>query len=105
LKPHKLKYTFIKEYSEVYAIHRLCKVMKVHRSGYYQWLKKPVSNRELENQELLIKIKEAYQDSNGIYGHRNILKDLKEIGIHVNKKRVARLMSEASLYGVGTYKT
>ena len=78
--------------------------MQVHRSGYYQWLNQPISNRELENQELLVKIKEAYKESNGIYGYRNIHKDLKELGIHVNKKRVARLMSEAKLFGVGTYK-
>ena len=78
--------------------------MQVHRSGYYQWLEKPISDRELENQELLIEIKEAFKASNGVYGHRNIHKDLKELGIHVNKKRVARLMSKAKLYGVGTYK-
>jgi putative transposase len=78
--------------------------MQVHRSGYYQWLNQPISNRELENQELLIHIKESFKASNGIYGHRNIHKDLKELGMHVNKKRVARLMSEAKLYGVGTYK-
>jgi len=78
--------------------------MQVHRSGYYQWLNQPISNRELENQELLIQIKDAFKASNGVYGHRNIHKDLKELGIHVNKKRVARLMSEAKLYGVGTYK-
>jgi len=78
--------------------------MQVHRSGYYQWLKQPISDRELENRELLVHIKEAYKESNGIYGHRNIHKDLKDLGIHVNKKRVARLMSEAKLYGVGTYR-
>jgi len=78
--------------------------MQVHRSGYYQWLNQPISNRELENQELLVHIKEAYKESNGIYGYRNIHKDLKELGMHVNKKRVARLMSAAKLYGAGTYK-
>lgn len=78
--------------------------MEVHRSGYYQWLNKPISDRELENQDLLKEIKNAYKSSNGIYGYRNIHKDLKELGIHVNKKRVARLMSKAKLYGVGTYK-
>ena len=82
----------------------MCKVMKVHRSGYYQWLNQPISNRESENKELLIHIKEAYKESNGVYGSRNIHKDLKELGIHVNKKRVAKLMSVAKLYGTGTYK-
>ncbi len=78
--------------------------MRMYRSGYYQWLKQPVSNRELENRELLVKIKGACKESNGICGHRSIHRGLKEPGIHVNKKRVARLMSEAKLYGVGTYK-
>ena len=78
--------------------------MQVHHSGYYQWLNQPVTPREQENKELLIQIKEAYKESNSIYGYRNIHKDLKEIGIHVNKKRVARLMSVSNLYGVGSYK-
>ncbi len=82
----------------------MCKVLKVHPSGYYKWLHQPISDRDLENQGLLVRIKEAYKESNGVYGHRNIHKDLKELGIHVNKKRVARLMSEAKLYGVGTYR-
>ena len=78
--------------------------MKVHRSGYYQWLEQPISNREQENRKLLVTIKELYKESGGVYGHRNIQKDLKDLGIHINRKRVARLMSTAKLYGAGTYK-
>ena len=52
----------------------------------------------------MLQIRHAYKEANGIYGYRNIHKDLKELGIHINKKRVARLMSNAKLYGVGTYK-
>ncbi len=54
----------------------MCKVMKVHRSGYYQWLNQPISNRESENKKLLTHIKEAYKESNGVYGSRNIHKVL-----------------------------
>jgi len=78
--------------------------MQVHRSGYYQWLKQPISNLELANQQLLVRINEAFKESNSIYGYRNIHKDLIASGIFVNKKRVARLMSQAKLYWVGTYK-
>ena len=78
--------------------------MQVHHSGYYAWLKSPTSNREKENKKLLVQIKELFQESNGIYGYRNIHKDLRESGIMVNKKRVARVMSKAKLYGVGSYK-
>jgi putative transposase len=73
-------------------------------SGYYQWLNTPALPREQANEKLLVQIKKAYRECNGIYGYRNIHKDLIASGIKVNKKRVARLMSAAKLYGVGTYK-
>ena len=82
----------------------MCTVLKVHPSGYYKWLKQPISNLEIKNQQILQEIKKAYKESNGIYGYRNIHKDLKASNIHVNKKRVARLMKEAKLCGVGNYK-
>lgn len=82
----------------------MCTVLKVHHSGYYKWLKQPISNLEKENIKLLKEITKAYKDSNGIYGYRNIHKDLKASNIHVNKKRVARLMKEAKICGIGNYK-
>jgi putative transposase len=59
--------------------------MEVHRSGYYQWLNKPISDRDLDNKKILVHIKEAYTASNGVSGSRNIHKDLQELGIHINK--------------------
>jgi len=78
--------------------------MQVHHSGYYQWLTQPISKTEQKNKELTIHIKELFKECNGIYGYRNIHKDLIASGIAVNKKRVARLMRMANLYGVGSYK-
>ena len=78
--------------------------MQVHPSGYYAWVKNPLSKREEANKILSQQIKEAYLHSNNTYGYRNIHKDLIESGISVNKKRVARLMKLAGLYGVGTLK-
>ncbi|MFA6196229.1 MAG: IS3 family transposase [Sulfurimonas sp.] len=68
-------------------------------SRYYAWLKTPVSNREKVNKKLIVHIKNTFRESNGIYGYRNIYKDLLVSCINVNKKRVARLMSMARLYG------
>jgi len=82
----------------------MCKVLKVHPSGYYAWLKEPESSRAKENKVILEKINEAYEQSNRTYGYRNIHKDLIESGIQVNKKRVARLMREHKLYGIGMVK-
>jgi putative transposase len=74
--------------------------MKVHPSGYYAWLKSPISKRDIVNIEIVENIKESFMQSGGIYGYRTISKDLKAIGININKKRVARLMQSINISGL-----
>ena len=78
--------------------------MQLHPSGYYAWLKEPISNRDKANGILLEQIKEAYKQSHHDYGFRNITKDLRESGIIASKKRIARLMALHKLYGAGMVK-
>lgn len=40
----------------------MCSVLKVHPSGYYKWLKQPVSKLQLENEKILVEIKKELQD-------------------------------------------
>lgn len=70
----------------------MCRVLKVHRSGYYAWKAAPYSQRTLEDMKLLVEIKQFYDDSYGIYGSPRIHRDLREAGIRCGVKRVARLM-------------
>jgi NAD(P)-dependent dehydrogenase (short-subunit alcohol dehydrogenase family) len=48
-----VKYRFMNEHRHQYAITTLCRVLQVARAGFYQWLHKPVSDREKENGRLL----------------------------------------------------
>jgi putative transposase len=41
--------------------------MKVSRSGYYEWLNRPVSDRDKENMEIMGKIKEISIQNHNIY--------------------------------------
>ena len=45
-------------------------------------------------------IKGFHQRSNGTYGAPRIFEDLRGIGVRTSKKRVARLMRQAQIYGV-----
>lgn len=38
-----MRYTFVQEEIENHGVEVLCKVMEVSRSGYYAWLKRPLS--------------------------------------------------------------
>lgn len=75
----------------------MCQALNVHRNGFYAWLKQPLSNRELENQRLLERIKASYVESGGVYGSPRITHELRRQGEPCSENRVARLMRQAKL--------
>jgi putative transposase len=78
--------------------------MRVQRSGFYAWLKQPVSNRGREDLRLLGLIRSFYAESAGLYGSPRIHKDLKEFGEHCGENRVARLMRQDGIRAQRGYK-
>jgi putative transposase len=82
----------------------MCRVLRVHRSGFYAWLKKPLSNRAVEDGRLLVKIKKFHQESGAAYGSPRIFKDLRDDGETCGRHRVARIMKEAKVKAIRNYK-
>jgi putative transposase len=77
----------------------MCRVFRVSSSGYYAWIKREPSARALEDGRLTAHIRMYHARSKGRYGAPNIHMDLREAGIRVGKKRVARLMKAEGLQG------
>ena len=48
-----MKYRFMNEHRHQHAITTMCKVLRIARAGFYQWLHKPVSDRDQDNHRLL----------------------------------------------------
>lgn len=80
----------------------MCRVLEVARSGFYRWQKQPQSKRAVEDAQLQEKIKYFFGESDSTYGSPRIHADLKSDGIHIGKKRVARLMR---LNGIVAYRS
>jgi putative transposase len=76
-------------------------VLKVSRSGFYEWLARLDSPRRQENELLLKQIRHIHDESRGTYGSPRIHAELTlGLGLPVNLKRVARLMREAGIQGL-----
>jgi putative transposase len=88
----------------VYPIRRMSRVLEVSPSGFYAWRKRPPSKREQEDKTLTQEIKKIHQKSKGTYGAPRIQAELAEQGLHVGRKRVARLMRADGLRGVSRRK-
>lgn len=93
-------YSIIKELAACYPISLLCAIAGVSRSGYYKWLQRQQSpsRKQLEDEKLKEKIVACYKEVKGIYGYPRVKVWFQQkYGIHVNHKRVYRLMRELGL--------
>ena len=87
-------------HQQQFRVVTMCRVLKVERSGYYAWLKCPQSARAKDDARLLAYIEESYLASGGVYGSRNVHRDLTEAGERIGRKRVERLMRQKGLRSV-----
>jgi len=77
----------------------MCRVYGVTRAGYYAWLHRGPSQRDLENASLSDQIKQVHQASRGTYGSPRVYRKLEQQGVCVSENRVARLMSRLGIKG------
>jgi putative transposase len=78
----------------------MCRLLRVSRSGFYAWSKRPMCERKRTDLALTGKIEAIHRRSKGVYGSPPIHAELaQEHGIRVGRKRVARLMRCAGLRG------
>jgi putative transposase len=99
----RVKYAFIKAHRSEFDTAVMCRLLDVSRSGFYEWLHKSLSDRALEDQQLLGLIRAAYTTSHGVYGAPRIFLDLREAGETCSKHRVARIMRANNLKALHGY--
>jgi len=93
-----MKYQFIAEHRQEYAIMLMCRVLDVSVSGYYAWSKRPPSQHSRKDAQLAEQVKTAFQANRRVYGSPRIHAELRDQGIKCAPKRVARLMREQGLF-------
>ena len=82
-----------------YPVSVRCRVLRVSRSGYYDWKTRLPSKRAKENTSLTEKIREIHARSRGTYGYPRVHAELKALGVRCSRGRVARLMRKDGLRG------
>lgn len=78
----------------------MCKVFKLSKSGYYDWIDRKPSRRQLDYEKLKEDIQMIYQYSKKRYGSPKITMELIEQGWKVSRPRVARIMRASSLRSI-----
>ncbi len=77
-----------------------CEVLGISRSGYYAWQIRPESERKMNNDALIVELKNIHKESKGTYGLPRLQGCLKTKGISCGKSRIRALMKKAEISGL-----
>jgi putative transposase len=92
-----VKYHFMKAHQQVFKVQRMCQVLQVSSSGFYDWLKRPLSRQQAANIVLGERIQAIHRTSRQTYGSPRIWAELQAQGVRCGVHRVARLMQHLGL--------
>tara|TARA_R110002110_G_scaffold85816_6_gene223967 strand:- start:6122 stop:6946 length:825 start_codon:yes stop_codon:yes gene_type:complete len=75
----------------------MCRCLRIHPSGFYAWLRNPLSKRAREDARQTELIRTAWKASGKVYGYRKLHDDLLDQGETICPNRVARLARQAGI--------
>ena len=82
----------------------MCRVLGVHFSGFYAWLKAGLKPQVRRRRHLTSLIKQSWLESGCVYGYRKVHHDLLDLGENCAKNTVAKLMQVEGLHAQVGYK-
>ena len=82
----------------------MCNILGIKRSSYYAWLKRPPSERQLNDEKLVEEIKRVHKESYSTYAAGRIKAQLDSDGIKCSKNKVSKLMKENNIFSKITRK-
>jgi len=95
-----VRYAWIEQHRDDYAVSRLCRLLSVSRTGYLQWRRRPPSVRAQANARLDAQVAAIHAASKRSYGRPRIVRGLRELGLCVGHERVRRSRQRQALQPV-----
>lgn len=92
-----MRFRFVKDHRRRWPVQVMCRVLKVTRSGFYAWLKREPSARQLRREKLLTRIRVAHAENRELYGSPRVHRALLIEGEIVSRNTVAKLMRAAKI--------
>jgi putative transposase len=93
---------FIAAQKTTYGVRRLCRVLGVSKTAFYEWSARGggPTVAELEDAYAIQAARTAWSEHRRVYGARRLTAELRDRGQPWNRKRVARLMRMAGIEGI-----
>lgn len=93
-----MRYAFIRHERSNFPIRPLCGAMRVSVSGFYDWLKRPPSDRAVEQLQVVTALRAAHKRGRGFYGPKKLQDELRDEGLDMGINRIRRLRRKYGIY-------
>ena len=94
-----MKYAFIVDHTQQFAVSLMCQAPAVSISGYYAWRRRAPSAHQQADAALSRRIHSAFVAGRRAYGSPRVQALLRRQGIHYGRKRVADITGIATRTG------
>lgn len=93
-----MRYAFIRQERGNFPFRPLCRAMRVSVSGFYDWLKRPPSDRAVEQLQVVTALRAAHKRGRGFYGPKKLQDELRDEGLDMGINRIRRLRRKYGIY-------
>jgi putative transposase len=90
-------FSFIAKHRGIWPIGWMCGALGVSRGGFYAWLMRPRSARDIGDEEVAGKVRASFLASDRTYGARRVWHDMLAAGVPCGLHRIERLMQQQAL--------
>lgn len=94
-----MRYACIARHRHEHPVRLMCDVLDVSPAGFYASQKRDPCLRAIADEVLMLRVRRIHDESHETYGAPRIQRELRDDGIGVGTKRVARLMRQDGLKG------
>lgn len=96
------RFQFVADHQARYGVKRLCQLVGVARSSFYYWKATAADRaaRDAADAALAVRIRAVQTAHDGTYGAPRITAELRDDGLLVNRKKVARVMRRHRIRGL-----
>jgi putative transposase len=99
-----VRYAFVAKHRQQFTVRAMCRCLRIRPSGFYAWLKNPLSKRAREDVRQTELLSKAWKESGRVYGYRKLHDDLLDQGETSCANRIARLARMAGIKAQIGYK-
>lgn len=92
-----MRYAYIESLRAEFPITKMCRWLKVSRSGYYKWREREPSFQAIYREQLRRAIVQTFADLKARYGAPRLTLEMQDQGLACSVNHVAKLMSDEGL--------